>query len=187
MALLFDIGIFSVIMPNSSIGVGWTLGWFLANTTTETDSFADPALTVPNSNPVVSDAQGRFPQMWLGAGDYKYVLKDDGGTIKVTVDDYNVSAAPPSFDPALNDFLAGAEPLPIASGGTGQTSAANALAALGGLSTAGGTVTGNIVRSGKGVHLFWETAAMNNGNAFLTSSAASDPTTLPGQIWFKYT
>lgn len=189
MAQLFDDGIFSIIDEASAIQVGAKLYWFVANTSTPVDTFTTSALNVPNTNPVLAQADGRFPQMWLAPGDYKYILTAPDSTPAdplVTVDDYNVPDAPETFDPALSDFLAGDEPLPIASGGTASTSAANAIAALGGLPTTGGTMTGNIVRSAKGVHLFWETAAMNNGNAFLTIDSDPDPTTLAGQIWFKY-
>lgn len=188
-AQLFDDGIFSVIDAASAIQVGAKLYWFVANTSTPVDTYSDPELTVENTNPVLADADGRFPQMWLAPGLYKYVLTaPDGNPMSplVSVDDYRVSDEPETFGPDLADFLAGDEPLPIASGGTGQTSAVNAIAALGGLPTTGGTVTGNIVRSGKGVTLFWETAAMVNGNAFLTVDSDPDPSSLSGQIWMKW-
>lgn len=182
MAQLFDTGIFSVNDEASAIGVGWTLTWYEANSAVLAITYTDPGMGTENSNPVEADADGRFPQMWLAAGDYKYVLATELGVILVTVDDYNVSDPPPSFDPVLDNFLAGNAALPIENGGTASTSAVNAIAALGGLPAAGGTVTGNIVRSTKGVHLFWETAALNNGNVFLIEDGDPDPATLPGQI-----
>ncbi len=188
-AQLFDTGVFSVIDEASAIQVGAKLYWYVANTTTLVDTYSDPELTVENTNPVLAEADGRFPQMWLAPGLYKYVLTaPDGNPMSplVTVDDYRVSDEPETFDPDLAAFLAGAVPLPIASGGTGQTSAVNAIAALGGLPAAGGAVTGSITRSTKGVHLFWETAAMNNGNVFLTVDSDPDPSTLAGQIWMRW-
>lgn len=189
MAFLFDNGLFSIIGLDSEIEVGSRIYWRVAGTDTPVDSYSNPGLSVANTNPVLAEADGRFPEMWLAPGDYKFILTPPNGTpadpIR-TVDDYSVPDTPPSFDPALEDFLAGTEPLPIASGGTGETSAVNALASLGGLPLAGGTVTGNIVRSGKGVVHFWETAAMNNGNWFLTPVADPDPTTLAGQVWARY-
>lgn len=189
MAFLFDTGLFSVIGLDSQIEVGAKLYWYVAGTATATNTYSDPGLSVPNTNPVLAQADGRFPEIWLAPGDYKYVLTAPGGSPADplhTVDDFNVPDTPPSFDPALDDFLSGNEPLPIANGGTASTSAVNSLAAIGGLPLAGGTVTGNIVRSTKGVHHFWDTAAMNNGGWFITAAADPDPTTLPGQVWAKY-
>ncbi|MBB6424934.1 hypothetical protein [Sphingopyxis sp. JAI128] len=189
MALLFDTGLFSIIGLDSEIEVGSKLYWYVANTTTPTDTYTTPALNVANTNPVLADADGRFPEIWLAPGDYKYVLTAPGGSPADplnTVDNFNVPDTPPSFDPDLNAFLAGSEPLPIAKGGTASTSAVNALVALGAFPLAGGTVTGNIIRSTKGVHHYWETAAMNNGGWFITPAADPDPTTLPGQVWAKY-
>lgn len=188
-AQLFDDGIFSVIDETSAIQVGAKLYWYTSGTDTLVDTFSDADLTTENTNPVLAAADGRFPQMWLAPGLYKYVLTAPNGNPMSplrTVPYYRVSDEPETFDPDLADFLAGDEPLPIASGGTGQTSAVNAIAALGGLPAAGGTVTGNITRSTKGVTLFWETAAMVNGNAFLTVDSDPDPTTLAGQIWMKW-
>jgi hypothetical protein len=47
-------------------------------------------------------------------------------------------------------------------------------------------VTGAIIRSTKGAHLYNNTAAMANGGVYLTASAASDPTSLAGEVWLKY-
>lgn len=184
---LFDEGLFSLIDEASAIGVGWQLTFYTANTTNTINSYSAPVGGVANTIPVLSDAEGRFPQMWLDDGQsVKWVLADDLGQIITTVDNFDIPSSPPSFTPALDDFLAGNEPLPIADGGTGQTGAVNALAALGGFPLAGGTVTGNIIRSTKGVHHFWDSAAMTNGGWSLTASADPDPTSLPGQVWAKY-
>lgn len=189
MAFLFDYGLFSVIGLDSEIEVGSKLYWYVANTSTPADTYTTPALNVENTNPVLAEADGRWPEIWLAPGDYKFVLTAPGGSpadpIR-TVDDFNVPDTPPAFDPDLDAFLAGNVPLPVASGGTGSTSAVNALIALGAFPSAGGSVTGNITRSTKGVHHFWLTAAMNNGDWALTPSADPDPTSLPGQVWAKY-
>lgn len=187
MAQLFDTGIFSVLGTNSALGAGYTLGWFEAGTTTPIDSYSDPDLTTPNTNPVVADANGRFPQMWLAADDYKYVLKSASGTTLITVDNYTVEPAAPTVAAGLVSFLAGSSALPVANGGTGATSAATGISNLGGLPTTGGTVTGNITRSTKGPHLYANAAGLTKFEFFLTASAASDPRTpSPGQIWAKY-
>lgn len=53
------------------------------------------------------------------------------------------------------------------------------------LPKAGGTVSGNIVRQGAGVHLYHVDPAMASGRIFLTAHDAADPTSLPGDIWLK--
>lgn len=49
----------------------------------------------------------------------------------------------------------------------------------------GGSVTGNITRAGSGPHLFHADPAFTSGRVFKTASGAGDPTSLPGDIWFK--
>ena len=185
--MLFDTGIFSVIGLDSQIEAGWSLGWFVAGTTTEVDTFTDATLDTENANPVPAGASGRFPQMWLDVGSYKYILYDPDGVGKVTVDEYEVAADSPTIASALNSFLAGSSALAIANGGTGSTTAANAISALGGLALAGGTMTGNVVRSTKGPHVYFNATGITTPEIFITASAASDPRGgLPGQIWVKY-
>lgn len=50
----------------------------------------------------------------------------------------------------------------------------------------GGAVTGNIVRSGKGVHLYHNDPAMTGGRVFVRPATDPDPTSLPGDVWLKY-
>lgn len=184
---LFDTGIFSVIDEASAIGVGWQLSFYTANTSSRIVTYTTPAGSTQNTNPVLSDAEGRFPAIWIDAGQsIKWVLADADGAVLTSLDNYFIPDTPPTFDPALNDFLAGDEALPIANGGTGETSAVNAIAALGGLPAAGGTVTGNITRSTKGVHLYWNAAGQVQGAVFVTVDSDPDPTSLAGQVWMKY-
>lgn len=55
-----------------------------------------------------------------------------------------------------------------------------------GLPSTGGTMTGNITRSGAGVHPYFADAAMTGGRIYLTAAGAADPTSQPGDIWFTY-
>lgn len=52
---------------------------YTAETTTKVNTYSDDDLTVANSNPVVADAQGYFPDMFVPAGLYKvgYALADE--------------------------------------------------------------------------------------------------------------
>ncbi len=75
--------------------------------------------------------------------------------------------------------------LDIANGGTGSSTAAAALIALGALPAAGGTVTGNITRSTKGIHPYFNDAGMTSGKIFIQAVGA-DPTSAAGDIVFEY-
>lgn len=185
--ILFDTGIFSVIDVDSSIGVGWLLNFYTADTTTRITTYNAPSGGSANTNPVEADADGRFGDIWTDDGQsIKWVLTDADGAVKSSLDDYAISASPPSIDPDLDSFLEGNAALPIANGGTGQTSAVNALAALLGLPLAGGTVTGNITRSTKGVHMYWNASGQVSGRWFVTVDSDPDPTSLAGDVWAKY-
>lgn len=75
--------------------------------------------------------------------------------------------------------------LAVADGGTGASTAAVACANLGAVQLAGDTMTGNLIRSGKGVHSYFNDAAMTGGRIFMQAVGA-DPTSLPGDIVYEY-
>lgn len=186
--ILFDTGIFSVIDEASAIGVGWGVNFWTAGTTTRIVTYTTIDGSIQNTNPVLFDADGRLPNVWIDDGQsIKWQLQDaDGVPVGDTFDDVLIAAAPPSFDPALDDFLAGDAPLAIANGGTASTSAVNALAALGALPLAGGTVTDDITRSTKGVYLYNAAAGQVNGAVYVTVDSDPDPTSAAGEWWAKY-
>lgn len=187
MAQLFDTGIFSIINVASAIQVGAKLYWRVAGTDTPVDSYTTSALSVANTNPVLADAEGRFPQMWLAQGSYKYILTAPDGSPAdpITVVNGYVVTDTPTIDSGLDAFLAGAA-LPIANGGTGQTSAPNAIVALGGLPLVGGNMTGQIVQSTKGAYLYNSASGQAHGAVYVTDDGASDPTSLAGEWWAVY-
>lgn len=54
-----------------------------------------------------------------------------------------------------------------------------------GLPLGGGTVTGNILRSGAGPHVYHTDSTFTSGRIFVTANGAADPTSLPGDIWIE--
>lgn len=82
-------------------------------------------------------------------------------------------------------------PISVANGGTGATSAAAALTALGAFPAAGGTIAadsiinGKLTRSGFGVHPHFAATAMTGGRIYVQASGA-DPTVNPGDIVLEY-
>lgn len=184
---LFDTGIFSIITDASAIGIGWTLAFYQAETNVPIVTYNAPSGGSANSNPVEADGDGRFGEIWIEESQsIKYVLATDLGVIKVTVDDFPIEAAAPTIDADLDDFLVGTDPLPIANGGSGQATASNAIAALGGLPVAGGTMTDDIIRSGKGVYLFNANSGQVNGAVYVTVDSDPDPTSAAGEWWAVY-
>jgi hypothetical protein len=185
---LFDPGIYTIITGGGAIGVGWQLAFYTAGTATPITTYNAPSGGSANANPVDSDGNGRFPQIWIDQGQsVKWVMLDDSGTPKVTVDNVLIAAAPPTIDSSLDSFLDAEAALPVANGGTGAVTGANACVNLGAVQKAGDTVTGNLVRSGKGCHAYFNDAAMTAPIIYITASASSDPRSgNPGEIWLKY-
>jgi hypothetical protein len=69
------------IMPTADVGKGLTpsdgakLSFFITGTSTSKDTFTTEAATTPNSNPVIADSNGVFPDIFI-TGTYKVTLTD---------------------------------------------------------------------------------------------------------------
>jgi len=50
----------------------------------------------------------------------------------------------------------------------------------------GGTMSGNILRSGGGAHQYWPTSGFTGAKNYITTTAAADPTANPGDVWYAY-
>lgn len=63
---------------NSSGNVlpGAKLYFYTVGTTTFKDTYANARLTIKNTNPVLANSWGLFPDIFLGSGNYKMILKD---------------------------------------------------------------------------------------------------------------
>jgi hypothetical protein len=77
---------------------GALLNFYMSGTNTRLNTYADPLLTTPNPNPVVANAAGVFPNIFL-SGNYKVVLTDSSNNQIWTADPvYSaVCSGAPSF------------------------------------------------------------------------------------------
>ena len=44
-------------------------------------TYSDPAMTVPNTNPLIADGRGYFPVFFVPAGTYKVVIETADGVL----------------------------------------------------------------------------------------------------------
>lgn len=66
--------------------------FYAAGTTTPLDTYSDNALSSANANPVVCDADGKVPSVWMKKASYKWVIKNSDGSVTIdTVDNFDAS------------------------------------------------------------------------------------------------
>lgn len=157
------------------------------------DLYLDQDLNVPIAQPlrtlggmIVSGANA--VQVFFAESDAAVRVLDANGQLVSYTPSIAVSQA--EYQPLDSDLSAIAA-LTTTEYGRGLLTLANqgALqAALGlpaALPLAGGIVTGNILRSGAGVHVYHADAAMTGGRIYVTAAGAADPTSQPGDIWLE--
>jgi hypothetical protein len=84
-----------------AVGVGYKYYFYLTGTTTPVTTYQDINLTVANTNPVLSDANGRFPEIWYSdLSQLKLIVKDSLDNTIETCDPVGATAEVVS----LNDF-----------------------------------------------------------------------------------
>jgi hypothetical protein len=84
-----------------AVGVGYKYYFYLTGTTTPVTTYQNAGLTVANTNPVLSDANGRFPEIWYSdLSQLKLIVKDSLNNTIETVDPVGSTASAIS----LNDF-----------------------------------------------------------------------------------
>ena len=138
---------------------------------------------------IVNGANPAF--VFVDADDYSMRTRDaDGNLVSYAPSAVETGGTPVAYQP-LDDDLTAIAALATTAFGRSLLVLANAAAlkaaagVVDGIPTSGGTVTGNIVRSGSGPHLYHVDPAYTSGRVFRTDSGASDPTSLPGDIWIK--
>lgn len=63
---------------NGNPGAGWKLAFYKPGTSTEKDTYSDADLTTPNTNPVIANADGVWPDIWMdGTYDVRLLDADD--------------------------------------------------------------------------------------------------------------
>ncbi len=84
-----------------AVGVGYKYYFYQTGTTTPVTTYQNIGLTVANTNPVLSDANGRFPEIWYSdLSQLKLIVKDSSNNTIETVDPVGATDAAVS----LNDF-----------------------------------------------------------------------------------
>jgi hypothetical protein len=84
-----------------AVGVGYKYYFYLTGTTTPVTTYQNINLTVANTNPVLSDANGRFPEIWYSdLSQLKLIVKDSLDNTVETCDPVGATAEITS----LNDF-----------------------------------------------------------------------------------
>lgn len=85
-AIRFNVNLFSIIGTNSAVLPGSKLYFYISGSDTPLATYSDVNLTTPNTNPVVSDANGRFSDIFLQAANYKVVLRTSADVPIQTLD-----------------------------------------------------------------------------------------------------
>lgn len=114
MAMSFKGGVLQAFDDNGDPLPGAKLYFYDAGTTTPRTVYSDAALSVAITQPVVADSAGRFAVIYQTPGTFKYKLTTSADVLVEEKD---------NMDPGLGT-AAGA--LPVASGGTGSTTASGA-------------------------------------------------------------
>jgi hypothetical protein len=156
------------------------------------DLFWDSDLTIPAAQPIRTiggiAVNGVVPSSFFCAeADYSMRLRDyNDAQVFYSPSVYTNTSG---FQP-LNAGLTAISLLSTTSYGRALLTLADqaALVTATGIPTplplAGGTMTGNIVRSGAGTHIYWFDPLLTSGRAYQIDEGDPDPSSLPGDIVF---
>jgi len=74
-------------------GNGWKLAFYVSGTTTPATTYSNAALSTPNSNPVIANANGRFSDIFLTPSvSYKVILLNASDVVQWTADPISSTA-----------------------------------------------------------------------------------------------
>ena len=73
---------------------GAKLRYYDAGTLTPKTIYTDAALSIAHPNPLTADAYGRFPNVYVGVGDYKIRVTTAGGSTVYETDNIPGESAP---------------------------------------------------------------------------------------------
>jgi hypothetical protein len=153
--------------------------------------FLDQDLTIPIEQPLrtlgglILDGENAV-FVYMAESDYSITIKDANSVLVAYVP--SVATAAPSYQPLDADLTAIAA-LATTAYGRALLTLANqaALQAAVGLPAAlpltGGTITGNITRSGAGGHVYFADAALTTPKITVSAASGGNPTSAPGEIW----
>lgn len=99
MANISPVPFLQFIDANGNPLSGGKLYTYVAGTTTPLATYTTYAGNIANTNPVILDSAGRA-SVWLGAGSYKFVLKDSSDVLIYTTDNI-VNAGLGPMQPAV--------------------------------------------------------------------------------------
>jgi hypothetical protein len=156
----------------------------------------DTALTIPATQPLrtrggVIVNNGSPAVAYVAEDDYSMRVRDADNNLVAYAKTATDIASGPVYQPLDDDLTAIAELATTTFGRSLLTTAdATALKTVLGvvpsLPLTGGTVSGNITRSGAGPHLYHNDTTLTSGRLFITAAGAADPTSAPGDLWLKY-
>lgn len=89
------------LLDNGQVNDGGSVAFFETDLTTPKNTYTDPTLTVPNSNPVLLTADGRLSSDCWGDGEYGAELRDADGVVLETLNNIQSGADPGFVIPAL--------------------------------------------------------------------------------------
>lgn len=138
---------------------------------------------------IVNGATPAF--VWVDADDFSQRVKDaDGNLVSYTPSVSEAGSTPVSYQLEDADLTAIAA-LTTTTFGRSLLTMANSAALktaadiIDPIPAAGGTVGGNITRTGAGPHLYHNDSTFTSGRVFVTAAGAADPTSAPGDIWIE--
>lgn len=152
----------------------------------------DTALSIPATQPLRTRGgfivnNGVPSGVYIAASDYSVRVKDADSNLVYYVKAAQ-AAAGNSYQPLDSDLTSistqANQPFGLSLLTAATAAAGRALLAIGSyLATAGGTMTGNIVRSGAGPHLYHTDSTFGSGRILVTVAGAADPCTTDGDVW----